>query len=362
MKTILLVLSLMLSSILTAQQISGSIINEEGEPLSGASVYFDGSTIGTLSKEDGSFKIDYKQQSNLMLVVRYLGYKTHYLSNPDPNTNYDIALVPEENQLDEVVLDGSVFSRKEMLKAFKRDFLGETKAGRKARILNEDAIRFYYDNNDKSLYASARRPIQVINKELGYKVEFDLVDFVSEFNKVTLDKKFQRTNYFGGTSFFENISKVNRRTQKKRLKAYKGSSMHFFKSLCSGNLREEKFQVFHKGFQVPAKSIFEVKEIKVKVKSSQPYNKEAYKDSYEITIRGNDFKNLNKNNPLLKTKFQKQVALLYKGDRSDISFKTQRFYVDDYGNHTHINKILFSGEMSKSRLGGMLPINYQPND
>jgi len=51
-----------------------------------------------------------------------------------------------------------------------------------------------------------------------------------------LDKNDQKTNYFGGTSFFENMAEEDRRIKKKRLKAYKGSSMHFFKNLCSGNL------------------------------------------------------------------------------------------------------------------------------
>lgn len=362
MKSIFFFFVLMLSIAVNAQYISGKIINQSEERLSGASVYFDGSTIGTLTREDGSFKIKFSQQSNLTLVIRYLGYETFYLPNPNPNSNYEIVMTPEENQLDEVVLDGSVFSRKEMLKAFKRDFLGETKGGKKAKILNEDDIRFYYDKNDKSLFASSRRPIQIINKELGYKVEFDLIDFISEFSLVSLDKNYQRSNYFGGTSFFKNISEENRKIKRKRLKAYEGSSRHFFNSLIHDNLEEENFDVFHKGFQVPHSSIFEVNKIKVKAESSQSNVRDPYVASYEIKILGNDFESLSKKIPLLKNKFQKKLAILYKDDRSDINFKTKVFYVDDYGNHTHIDKILFSGEMSKSRLGGMLPINYQPND
>lgn len=347
---------------LSAQQVTGRIVNEDGEPLSQASVYYDGSTNGTISKKDGSFKIDYNQQSNLTLVVRFIGYSTLYLNNPESGTHYKITLKPEENILNEVVLDESIFSRKQMLKAFKREFLGETKAGKKARILNEDDIRFYYDKNEKSLYASAKQTVQIINKELGYKVEFDLIDFVSTYSRVTLDKTFQHSNYFEGTSFFEDISEENRRIQRKRQKAYKGSVMHFLKSLCSGNLQEEKFQLFHNSFQVPVSNIFKVKKNKVKIETSQFGGGVNYKDSYEVNIVGNDLEDFNKNNPLLEARFRKEIALLHNGERSDITFKTKVFSVDYYGNHTHINEILFSGEMSKSRMGEMLPINYEYNE
>ena len=347
---------------LHAQEIKGKILDDKDNSLSGATIYFDGSTVGTISRKDGTFNIEFKEQSNLTLVIRFIGFETFYLPNPDPKSNYEISLIPKENQLEEVVFDTSPFTREQMLKAFKHDFLGRTKAGRRASILNEDDIRFYYDKDEKSLYASARQPIQVINKELGYKVEFDLVDFISEFTRVTLNKDVQKSNYFGGTSFFENIAEEDQRIKRKRLKAYKGSSMHFFKSLCSGHLEESKFKLFHKSFQVPASSVFHIKKVNRKVRASRVLGVESYEDSYEITILGNDFENLNIESALLKNKFQKKVALLHKDDRSDITFKTKVFYVDDYGNHTQINNILFSGDMSKGRLGNMLPINYQPHD
>jgi hypothetical protein len=352
----------LLCCLLHAQEIKGKIVDDKDNSLSGATIYFDGSTVGTLSRGDGTFAIEYKEQSNLTLVIRFLGFKTFYLSNPDSKSNYEITLTPKENQLDEVVLDASPFTREEMLRAFKRDFLGKTKAGRRASILNEDDIRFYYDTEVKSLYASASQPIEVINKELGYKVEFDLVDFISDFYRVSLDKNDQKTNYFGGTSFFENIAEEDRRIKKKRLEAYKGSSMHFFKSLCSGHLEEDKFQLFHKSFQVPASSVFEIKKVKRKVGSSRVLEVESYEDSYEITILGNDFETLNIDATSLRKKFQKKVSLLHKNHRSDITFKTKVFYVDDHGNHTQISTILFSGDMSKGRLGNMLPTNYQPHD
>jgi hypothetical protein len=234
-----------------------------------------------------------------------------------------------------------------MLKAFKRDFLGETKAGKKAKILNEEDIVLYFDKNEKTLLASSKRPILVLNTELGYKVEFDLVDFISKFSITSIEKDQLLSNFFSGTSFFEDLEKENRKNQKKRLKAYKGSPMHFFKSLTSDKLDEQNFKLFHKGFQVSPSSIFRIN---------------SFDEGYEISIPVNDLDKIKMNKAFRNDKFQKKVAILYKNDRSDVNFKTNRFYVDEYGNHTHIDKVLFSGEMGKSRLGEMLPINYQPNE
>jgi hypothetical protein len=44
-----------------------------------------------------------------------------------------------------------------------------------------------------------------------------------------------------------------------------------------------------------------------------------------------------------------------------VTFRTPVFYVDAYGNHTNIDAIDFSGEISKKRFGDMLPVNFEPN-
>jgi hypothetical protein len=118
---------------LHAQEIKGKILDDKDNSLSGATIYFDGSTVGTISRKDGTFNIEFKEQSNLTLVIRFIGFETFYLPNPDPKSNYEISLIPKENQLEEVVFDTSPFTREQMLKAFKHDFLGRTKAGRKTK-------------------------------------------------------------------------------------------------------------------------------------------------------------------------------------------------------------------------------------
>ncbi|WP_019039420.1 carboxypeptidase-like regulatory domain-containing protein [Psychroflexus tropicus] len=346
MKSYLTGLFLILFVCVQGQSIDGKIVDKNNKPLSNATVYFDGSTTGTLSRSDGSFTIQTSNRKNLILVVRYIGYETVYIKDPDPETTYQIELSVQENFLDEVVLESSLFSRKQMLKAFKRDFLGETRAGRRSKILNEDDLTFYYDKNDRMLLASSKNPIKIENKELGYLIEFDLIDFISEFSSLSLHKAYLRSNFFSGTSFFQELDD-NSKYEKKRKKTYYGSPKHFFKSLTSRQLEENNFELYDNSFRASVDSIFKVLSVQ---------------NGYEITILKNDLDRIKSGSLPGNSKFQKKITILNKNDRSDVSFKTETFFVDKYGNHTHIDQILFYGEMSKRRVGDMLPINYKPDE
>ena len=54
---------------------------------------------------------------------------------------------------------------------------------------------------------------------------------------------------------------------------------------------------------MPASIVFEIKKVKRKVRVSRVLKVETYEDSYEITILGNDFENLNIDSTLLKNEF-----------------------------------------------------------
>ena len=65
-----------------AQNIKGKVTNSDNEPMVGASVYLDGTTIGTLSDSEGLFEITAKNKYNTLLIIRYLGYEDIIISNP----------------------------------------------------------------------------------------------------------------------------------------------------------------------------------------------------------------------------------------------------------------------------------------
>lgn len=79
MKTYLLISFVLLSFTLYAQeQLKGIVLESTGgkeSPLPGANVYWLGSSVGTVTKDDGTFALPYKFSFN-KLVISYVGFKT----------------------------------------------------------------------------------------------------------------------------------------------------------------------------------------------------------------------------------------------------------------------------------------------
>ncbi len=77
MKKLLLSLSFLLFAVIAfAQTISGTITDETGEPLIGATVTIEGTTIGASTDFDGNFSLSGVPSGEQNLVVSYLGFTT----------------------------------------------------------------------------------------------------------------------------------------------------------------------------------------------------------------------------------------------------------------------------------------------
>ncbi|QSE97393.1 TonB-dependent receptor [Fulvivirga lutea] len=97
---------LILSTFSFGQSLFGVVTTEETgkkEPLFGANVYWLGTTVGTTTKENGTFFIDRVAQSNL-LVVSFVGYAADTIEITDQNSIM-VTLNPETT-LNEVVVEG----------------------------------------------------------------------------------------------------------------------------------------------------------------------------------------------------------------------------------------------------------------
>ncbi|MFZ9056348.1 MAG: carboxypeptidase-like regulatory domain-containing protein, partial [Flavobacteriaceae bacterium] len=88
---------------LSAQQISGSVSDENGDPLPGASVVVDGTSRGVTSDFDGNFTI--AASNGDKLVVSYVGYKSQTI---DVGSSSTISVQMQlGSALDEVVISAS---------------------------------------------------------------------------------------------------------------------------------------------------------------------------------------------------------------------------------------------------------------
>lgn len=323
-----------------AQTISGKIVDENNSPMFGVSVYFDGTTLGTTTDNNGFFELKLQSLPNATLVISYIGYESVYLNSI--SSPIEIKLKPNSIVLKEVVLEPIPFSRKEMLAVFREQFLGKTKGGKNCVILNEEAIQFSYESKSFKLSAFSDEKIRIKNNYLGYVIEVDLIDFYVAYNKRTLSNNYLRGSYFAVTSFFNEIEETGKSFEKNRTSAYLGSPKHFFKNLIEKKWGKKEFVLFDGSFPTDADLHFEISDTNT---------------MKLIKVKG---KQIITNSPS-SLKFYRSFNILYNNkEQSKINFKTHEFYVDAFGNHTHIDQIDFSGEISKKRFGDMLPLDFEP--
>jgi TonB-linked SusC/RagA family outer membrane protein len=84
--------------------ISGQVVNEAGNALSGVDVIEKGTSNGVITKEDGSFTINVKDR-NAVLVISHVGYLSQEIKVGDKR-NLTVALKAEASKLDDVVVVG----------------------------------------------------------------------------------------------------------------------------------------------------------------------------------------------------------------------------------------------------------------
>ncbi len=89
----------------TARLITGQIAAADGKPIANASIIVKGTSRGTMSLEDGSFKISISSE-NATLLVSAVGYMNKEVAVTPASTSYAVSLEATNNKLNEVVVVG----------------------------------------------------------------------------------------------------------------------------------------------------------------------------------------------------------------------------------------------------------------
>lgn len=86
--------------------VSGTVLSEKDEPMPGVNVVLKGTTVGTVTDQDGRYTIRIADnQASSVLVFSFIGYTT--IEEPiNGRTSIDIAMSPDLRTLDEVVVIG----------------------------------------------------------------------------------------------------------------------------------------------------------------------------------------------------------------------------------------------------------------
>ena len=99
----LLMLVLSIGAMNASAQVTGTVVDPEGEPLTGATIMVVGTSVGTSADFDGNFSINAK--SGQSLRVSSVGYETTVVK-VDSENHIDIVLKENSTVLQDVVVVG----------------------------------------------------------------------------------------------------------------------------------------------------------------------------------------------------------------------------------------------------------------
>jgi len=325
MKTGAIFILLLASSLLLrAQQITGRVLRINSDTvITGASVYFGGSTKGTSTNSLGVFSLS-AGNSQVPLVVSCIGYYSTLVTDYGPDKPITVYLKPKSNMMREVQIGFDGMSREEKLRIFRREFIGISEYAKDCTITNIDDVDLSYDENAETLTAFCNTPIIVKNKMLGYTINYYLDKFIRTSGHVR----------FAGNYLFKEDLITDPKQQKKinlnREDAYSGSRMQFIRSLWSNTLTKHGFELYDTHYKnLPTDSLLYINQLG-----------EKYVET------------------------NKAIRIAYRKDYSRISILTKKealSFIDKDGFYG--SGLTWSGKMSSQRIGDLLPFEYvSPQD
>ena len=223
--------------------ITGKIIDQSTQqPLAGASVFCQNTTVGTVSKNDGEFSLRLPN-GGYDLIVSYTGFETYSMriNNDNAAAPITIELKKQDKTMQEVAVVGSTEVADGWSKYgqfFIENFIGTTPNAALCSIENPDALRFFYSKKRNRLKVLTKTDVIVNNKALGYKIKYQLDSFTYEYgNGISTLTGFPLFEEMLGSDQEKTVWKTNRE------KAYYGSRMHFMRSWYDSTLLDEGYAI-----------------------------------------------------------------------------------------------------------------------
>lgn len=243
-KTTLVIILLCFCTIAYNQIIKGTIRDQNSDStIFFASVYFNGTFVGTHSDKYGRFSLDISNNRSMPLTVSALGYYSVTITDFSAGKPFVIFLEPKIFELSEVIISASAKAmaraRRENLRAFKSQFLGSTLNSLKCEITNEDDITLVYNSITETLRAYCSKPVFIENRALGYHLSYYLDNF--EYCRSTGSLRLVGNCQFKEDSTLSKTQQQN--FERKRKTAYLGSRMHFFRELWKASFDSSGFVV-----------------------------------------------------------------------------------------------------------------------
>lgn len=385
-KTVFLFFMICPFYVLLSQTIKGTVVNDIDKPIANVSIYLDGTKTGTTSAADGSFSIT--SNHNNSLVFQKDDYETFTVNTSEIlNKKLKVVLIKAEEIEEVVIIPFTEATYKNYINFFLDSFIGYDKEN--VRIKNQRSLKFAYDKSNKTLKVKAPQTLIIENKNLGYTIEYNLVEFSANFD--------ENTTRFVGTSFFKE-TKSSDKVKLNRMNAYDGSQVHFFRSVFTNKVADEGFIVNQitkfpnskypteeelqrlKDFTEMFKSKGtlnvpeDILDIGNRKRSEQPYKIAITKTQIPETdyTKKTDNKLYLDYNHMMQINFKKYFYELKKGQfvkatipiiqTSFLHPESDTFEIYTNGNTSNPGMLTNQGEFTKNKIEFLLPLDYQLGD
>ncbi len=307
------------------QIVKGTILDKSNNlKIDFASIYINGTSVGTNSDQNGHFELDITKYSSLPLTISALGYYSVTLTDFSREEPIEVYLTPKTFELNEVyvVAKSTAKERKANLKLFRDQFLGSSYNGQNCVIMNEGDITFKNATSRDTLKAFASKPILIVNNALGYRITY----YLDKFEYYRKSKSFL---YKGNAIFNKDLTSEitqNKFFEKRRRNAYLGSRSHFFASLWANKLKSNGFVI-----RDSVDQILNYEDIVIVRAGFKKY----------LSYKGN-------------------LSIYYLSDSQNSSielFKNPVFF--DSSGYFDGSGVRVIGQMAKQRIGDLLPYDYK---
>ncbi|OJY81701.1 MAG: hypothetical protein BGP14_02680 [Sphingobacteriales bacterium 44-15] len=141
-------------------EIRGRVVNREGEPLSNVSVLIVGTKVGTVTDDNGYFKLTAPDNKNISLAISSVGYQEKRVS-VGKQTEINVVLEVEASNLSDVVVVGYGTQKKANLTGAVASISGEALANKPLPNIGE-VLRGVSPNLNISLGAYGAEPGAVL--------------------------------------------------------------------------------------------------------------------------------------------------------------------------------------------------------
>ncbi len=349
----------LISNTFAQSQIKGIVTDSQTkEPLIGASVFLNNTTIGVATDKDGKFTLKNVQIGTVDLVVSFIGYQNaQQRVELKENQDFELKIIlqPLAQELQGVEISAEkdkVWKRN--LNKFEKIFLGKTPNVSACKILNSWTLDFLTDDEKDILTATASLPVEVENRALGYKVSFYLKRFFQQADEYSIL----------GNARFEALSPKDEKERKKwennRKLAYFCSDRYLLKSIIKGKAQERGFVLYKdkEGAKAPTrtpyfskelgKSIVEIKPQEISIQQLTPH-------SFKIFLPKRVEVHYTQEKAIFPTYLDNNYQVSW------LSLKANEIEVYQNGLLKNPLQVYTSGYMGNLRIADMLPLDYEPD-